>query len=104
MKPGIGSLSVFIGLKGTTEELGLKAQNVWAFMGSSAQEVFPFLFSFVFLLIVTFCFLQGFDNIFKGKTLEDMLDKPYPALFIGFPSAKDPSWESRYPGQIRRSD
>ena len=25
-------------------------------------------------------------------------DTPSPLLFIGFPSAKDPTWESRYPG------
>lgn len=29
-----------------------------------------------------------------------MLYKPYPAIFIGFPSAKDPTWESRYPGEM----
>ena len=28
-----------------------------------------------------------------------MLYKPYPFYFIGFPSAKDPTWESRYPGK-----
>jgi len=28
-----------------------------------------------------------------------VLYKPYPAFFVGFPSAKDPSWESRYPGK-----
>lgn len=39
MKPGIGCLCVFIGLRGTTEELGLKAQNVWAFNGSSSEDV-----------------------------------------------------------------
>lgn len=43
MKPGIGCLSVFIGLRGTAEELDLKAQNVWAFTGSSSEEVNLFL-------------------------------------------------------------
>lgn len=38
-KPGIGNLSVFIGLRGTTEELGLKAQNVWAFTSSGMDYV-----------------------------------------------------------------
>lgn len=79
MKPGIGCLSVFIGLRGTTEELGLKAQNLWVFTDSSIEE--------------------GFSKIFGNQTLEDVLYKPYPAFFIGFPSAKDPSWESRYPGR-----
>lgn len=39
MKPGVGCLSVFIGLRGTAEELGLKAQNVWAFTGNDSEEV-----------------------------------------------------------------
>lgn len=28
---GVGALSLFVGLKGTTEELGLRANNLWAF-------------------------------------------------------------------------
>ncbi|XP_046452890.1 all-trans-retinol 13,14-reductase-like isoform X2 [Daphnia pulex] len=79
MKPGIGCLSVFIGLRGTAEELGLKAENLWVFTDSSLED--------------------GFNNIFDGRTLDDVLYKPYPAFFVGFPSAKDPSWESRYPGR-----
>lgn len=39
LKPGIGCFSVFIGLKGTTAELGLKAQNIWAFTGSDPEQV-----------------------------------------------------------------
>jgi all-trans-retinol 13,14-reductase len=39
MKPGIGCLSVFIGLRGTAEELGLKAENLWVFTDSSVEEV-----------------------------------------------------------------
>jgi len=31
VKSGVGALSLFVGLNGTKEELGLKAQNVWAF-------------------------------------------------------------------------
>jgi len=38
-KPGIGCFSVFVGLKGTTEELGLSAQNVWAFSGNHSEKV-----------------------------------------------------------------
>lgn len=40
-KPGIGCLSVFIGLRGTSEELGLKAQNVWAFTKTDSEKVLP---------------------------------------------------------------
>nr|CAH0101002.1 unnamed protein product [Daphnia galeata] len=39
MKPGIGSLNVFIGLRGTAEELGLKAENLWVFTESSIEEI-----------------------------------------------------------------
>jgi len=35
---------------------------------------------------------------FTESNLEDVLHKPYPFYFIGFPSAKDPTWEARYPG------
>lgn len=38
-QPGIGCLSVFIGLRGTSEELGLKAQNTWAFTSSGMNYV-----------------------------------------------------------------
>ena len=33
LKSGWGAMSLFVGLRGTAEELGLKAQNVWAFTG-----------------------------------------------------------------------
>lgn len=38
-KPGIGCFSVFVGLKGTTEELGLSSQNVWAYCGKDSEKV-----------------------------------------------------------------
>ena len=40
MKPGVGCLSVFIGLRGTTEELGLKAENLWIYDDSIVEKVF----------------------------------------------------------------
>ncbi len=33
VKSGWGAMSLFVGLRGTAEELGLKAQNIWAFTG-----------------------------------------------------------------------
>jgi len=77
-QPSAGCLSIFIGLKGTAEELGLKAQNVWAFTGSHPEDSY---------------------NAYQALSLEEAVAKPYPLLFIGFPSAKDPSWEERYPGK-----
>ena len=49
MKPGIGSLSIFIGLRGSTEDLGLKAQNVWAFANSDSEKVVETTRKFVFI-------------------------------------------------------
>jgi len=77
-QPGAGCLSIFIGLKGSAEELGLKAQNVWAFAGTHPEE--------------------GFTS-FQDLSLEEASETPYPLLFVGFPSAKDPTWEERYPGR-----
>jgi len=80
-QPSAGCLSIFIGLKGTAEELGLKAQNVWAFTGSHPEDGF---------------------TAYQDLSLEEAVSKPYPLLFIGFPSAKDPTWEQRYPGDHLR--
>ena len=33
IRSGQGAMSLFVGLKGTAEELGIKAQNMWAFTG-----------------------------------------------------------------------
>jgi all-trans-retinol 13,14-reductase len=38
IKPAIGNLSVFIGIKGSSKELGLSAQNVW-FSSSTTSDV-----------------------------------------------------------------
>ena len=39
VRHGVGLMSVFIGLDGTKEELGLKASNVWAFTGSDLDAI-----------------------------------------------------------------
>ena len=36
---------------------------------------------------------------FNALSLDEAVDRPYPFIFIGFPSAKDPSWPQRYPGR-----
>ena len=33
LQSGWGAMSMFVGLRGETEELGIKAQNIWAFTG-----------------------------------------------------------------------
>jgi len=78
IESGVGAFSLFVGLKGTTEELGLKAQNLWAFTDADLNGKFH-----------SFC------------SHEPDVDNPVdiPLLFISFPSTKDPTWEERYPGK-----
>ncbi|XP_046641861.1 all-trans-retinol 13,14-reductase-like [Daphnia pulicaria] len=79
IKPAAGNISVFIGLKGSPKELGLTAQNLWIYSGSNTED--------------------PFYDIMNSKSPEELLSKPYPALFISSGSAKDPTWEDRYPGR-----
>ncbi|XP_046641575.1 all-trans-retinol 13,14-reductase-like, partial [Daphnia pulicaria] len=78
IKPAAGNISVFIGLKGSPKELGLTAQNLWIYSGSNNEE--------------------PFHDIMNSKSPEELLSKPYPALFISSGAAKDSSYEERYPG------
>lgn len=64
---------VFIGMKGTPEELGLINHNIWHFPD------------------------KDFDKVSKNF-LENHEYAPIP-MFIGFPCAKDSTWNKRYPGR-----
>ena len=33
VESGVGAMSIFVGLRGTAEELGIKPQNIWSFTG-----------------------------------------------------------------------
>ncbi|CAI5676132.1 unnamed protein product [Oreochromis niloticus] len=77
LKHGEGGLSVFMGLNGTKEELGLKSDNYWIFAENNFDE------------------LVG--NYMK-KDREEAA-KNVPLLFVASPSAKDPTWEARSPGK-----
>ncbi|EDO43555.1 predicted protein [Nematostella vectensis] len=75
---GIGAMSVYVGLHGTKEELGLKARNMWAFTGNDLDSICSEYL--------------GLDGDAAGN--EDI-----PLLFISFPSTKDPEWDKRHPGK-----
>nr|XP_046187969.1 all-trans-retinol 13,14-reductase-like [Oncorhynchus gorbuscha] len=77
MKNGEGGLSIFLGLTGTKEDLGLKADNYWIFTEHNLDE-----------LVVTYL---------KGNREESA--RSVPLLFVASPSAKDPTWEERSPGK-----
>ncbi|XP_005630551.1 all-trans-retinol 13,14-reductase isoform X2 [Canis lupus familiaris] len=75
VRPGVGAFSIFIGLRGTKEDLGLQSTNYFV------------------------CFDTDLD-----KAMEHYLSMPrekaaahMPILFIASSSAKDPTWEDRFP-------
>ena len=84
VRNGVGGLSVYVGLKGTKQELNLNAKHYWAFWTEKGNE--------------------DLDKVCEDYTLRssDSISKdgPVPLLFISFPSAKDPLWEQKHPGTI----
>ncbi|XP_009076452.1 PREDICTED: all-trans-retinol 13,14-reductase, partial [Acanthisitta chloris] len=74
---GQGCLSVFVGLKGSKEELGLKATNYFIYPGPD---------------------LDGMMKFYLASSREEA-SKNIPVLFVTSPSAKDPTWEMRHPGK-----
>ncbi len=73
VRPSIAHLGVYIGLKGTAEELGLPKTNYW---------IYP-------------------DHDYDGA-LERFCADPeaaFPVVYISFPSAKDPDFTRRHPGR-----
>ena len=76
---GVGALSLFVGLKGSHEELNVKVgSNIWAFTDYDINEVV---------------------TRYANGSPEDAEEKGIPLLFISFPSTKDPTWEERFPGK-----
>ena len=73
VKPSIGHLGVYIGLKGTARELGLPKTNYWIYQ----------------------------DNDYDGALERFLKDPhgPFPAVYLSFPSAKDPDFQRRHPGR-----
>ncbi|XP_013411792.1 putative all-trans-retinol 13,14-reductase [Lingula anatina] len=74
---GSSCITVFVGLRGSKEELGLKARNIWIFPD---QDI-------------------AVSNYSAAKTAKDASERQVPVLFFSSPSARDPSWEERFPGR-----
>ena len=72
VEPSFGHLGVYIGLKGTAEELGLPKTNFW---------IHP-------------------DNDYDAavERFIENRDEEFPVIYISFPSAKDPKYAERHPG------
>jgi len=69
----VAHLSLYVGLKGTTEELGLEKTNLWVYPDHRHEENF--------------------------KRFQEDINAPLPVVYLSFPSAKDPDFHRRYPGR-----
>jgi all-trans-retinol 13,14-reductase len=72
VKPSFAHLCVYIGLKGTAEELQLPKTNFWIYPSNDSSAAVD-------------AFLAD-------------INKPFPVVYISFPSAKDPDYANRHPG------
>ena len=72
VEPSFAHLGVYIGLKGTAEELGLPKTNFWIYPGSDYDA--------------------AVERFMSDK------NESFPVVYISFPSAKDPDYLNRHPG------
>jgi len=73
LSTSVAHLSLYVGLKGTTEELQLEKRNLWVYPDHRHEENF--------------------------KRFQNDVNAPFPLVYLSFPSAKDPDFERRYPGR-----
>lgn len=74
VEPSVAHVSLYIGCEETASELGLSKTNLWVYAGEDHDA--------------------AVDNF-----LEDPDNNPLPVAYLSFPSAKDPSFETRFPGK-----
>lgn len=74
LEPSLGWVVLNIGIKESTSDLGLDGTNIWAHGGADLRAG-------------------------VAAHHADPEHEPMPVYFLSFPSAKDPSWEDRYPGR-----
>lgn len=73
LRPSVAHVGLYLGLTGTAEDLGLSSTNLWLY--------------------------RDYDH---DASLDRFLAEPTTDLalnYVSFPSAKDPSWQQRYPGK-----
>lgn len=69
----VSHISLYVGLNKTAEELGLARSNLWIYPGN--------------------------DHDSSVSAFVDNPDAPLPVAYVSFPSAKDPTFQDRYPGK-----
>ncbi|XP_033031180.1 all-trans-retinol 13,14-reductase isoform X2 [Trachypithecus francoisi] len=75
VRPGLGMMSVFICLQGTKEDLHLPSTNYYVYYDTDMDQA-----------------MERYVSMPREEAA-----KHIPLLFIAFPSAKDPTWEDRFP-------
>nr|CAB3265527.1 all-trans-retinol 13,14-reductase [Phallusia mammillata] len=78
VEKGLACFQIMVGLKGTSEDLDLEAKNYWIYTTEDVESE-----------------MKDYLNLSK----EEAANAKIPLLFVSFPSAKDPSWNERYPGK-----
>jgi all-trans-retinol 13,14-reductase len=71
--PSLAHLSLYVGLRGTAEELGITGTNLWIYPDADIDG--------------------GFARFSRD------LEAPFPLVYLSFASAKDPTFTSRFPGK-----
>ncbi|NXW62658.1 RETST reductase, partial [Eurystomus gularis] len=74
---GEGGFTIFVGLNGSKEELGLEPTNYFIYPENDLDEIM---------------------NRYLASSREEAA-KNIPLLFVTCPSSKDPTWEMRHPGK-----
>ncbi|XP_046380496.2 all-trans-retinol 13,14-reductase-like [Haliotis rufescens] len=76
--PGVSCMTAFCGLSGSPSDLNMKASNYWAYTSTD---------------------IDGSVGDFMNQSVEDAANSEVPLIYISFPAAKDPSWDTRFPGK-----
>jgi all-trans-retinol 13,14-reductase len=71
LPPSAAHIALYVGLSQSDAALGLKGTNLW---------IYP-----------------SFDHDGNVERFARDIDSPFPSVYISFPSAKDPDFQSRYP-------
>uniref|UniRef100_A0A8D2JNG1 All-trans-retinol 13,14-reductase n=1 Tax=Sciurus vulgaris TaxID=55149 RepID=A0A8D2JNG1_SCIVU len=75
VRPGVAMFSVFIGLRGTKQDLGLQSTNYYVYFDTDMDEA-----------------MQRYLSAPREKAVQLI-----PLFFITSPSSKDPTWPARFP-------
>eukprot|EP00735_Rhodelphis_limneticus_P004105 TRINITY_DN1565_c0_g1::TRINITY_DN1565_c0_g1_i1::g.28112::m.28112 TRINITY_DN1565_c0_g1::TRINITY_DN1565_c0_g1_i1::g.28112 ORF type:complete len:622 (+),score=202.41,sp/Q5BLE8/RETST_DANRE/38.16/1e-113,NAD_binding_8/PF13450.1/5.1e-12,DAO/PF01266.19/2e-05,DAO/PF01266.19/0.012,FAD_binding_2/PF00890.19/9e-07,Amino_oxidase/PF01593.19/0.00027,Amino_oxidase/PF01593.19/6.1e+02,Thi4/PF01946.12/0.00032,HI0933_like/PF03486.9/0.0063,HI0933_like/PF03486.9/1.7e+03,HI0933_like/PF03486.9/9.8e+02,FAD_binding_3/PF01 len=85
----VSHLYLFVGLKGSSEELDLKSRNIW-YLPCDHKD-------YDVSTLVNEYYTRGLEMVQEAHDPASLVDKMF--MFVGSPSAKDPTYNSRFPGK-----